>query len=127
LNKEVIEKLIDFARTAADNAYCPYSEVPEGASLLTFDNIIFSGCNVELSSRRVSAGEVAILKASSDGKNSFVTLCLWAESITPIPSGALLDIAAEFNIQNFIVATGESYAIYKLHELLPIRRITEGA
>lgn len=41
------DQLFDAAKAAMVNAYCPYSEFPVGASILTATGAVFAGCNVE--------------------------------------------------------------------------------
>lgn len=44
---EVIQKMKAEAEAAAKKAYCPYSSFPVGAAVLTENNELFAGCNVE--------------------------------------------------------------------------------
>jgi len=62
---ETREKLVDAARTAAKNAYAPYSKFKVGASLLTSGGEIVMGCNVENASYGVTncAERTAIFRA----------------------------------------------------------------
>ncbi|MCL2846100.1 MAG: cytidine deaminase [Firmicutes bacterium] len=127
---EMIEKMIREAREAADNAYCPNSGVPEGACLLTEEGITFRGCNVEAGKGSgFGAGEVAIMKAFSEGITNFTAISFFSERVMPFPTGAFLDLACELcpNI-DIVVANEETFSVHKLHDLLPIRRLnTEGA
>ncbi|MCL2851300.1 MAG: cytidine deaminase [Firmicutes bacterium] len=131
MNKELIQKLVVHAKEFAENAYCPISGVPEGASLLVEGteggSIILGGCNVETPYHNVSAGELVIEKAISEGISKFVAICFWGEKSLPYPSGNFLQFAAEFNPElSIIVANDDTYSIHKLHELLPIRRLSTG-
>ena len=47
INETIYAELAAAARQAAGHAYCPYSRFPVGAALLTEQNAVFSGCNVE--------------------------------------------------------------------------------
>jgi len=128
MNKELIQKLIGHAQKFAENAYCPYSGVPEGASLLvegTEGKSIFGGCNIESSVQHgMNAGEVAMFKAISEGITQFIAICFWTEKTLPYPTGNFLQFASEFNSElSIIVANSETYSIHKLHELLPYRRL----
>src|SRR5262249_25040294 len=62
-------KLIDAAKAAAERAYRPYSQYNVGASVLTFDGKIYTGCNVENAgyTQTKHAEEVAITSAIADG------------------------------------------------------------
>ncbi|MCL2756273.1 MAG: cytidine deaminase [Firmicutes bacterium] len=126
MNKELIQKLIEHARMASDNAFCPTTGVPEGCSLLVEGNVIFGGCNIESSNPlcSITAGAVAISKAISEGLTKMMAICFYSDTVMPYPNGALLDLIAEFNYGiDIIVASQKDYSIHKLHELLPIRRI----
>jgi len=47
INDDTIQDLIDEAKKASEEAYCPYSKFPVGAALLTGKGETFVGCNVE--------------------------------------------------------------------------------
>ena len=129
MNKELIEKMIDEARRAAGNALCAYSGVPMGAALLVAvdgGTMIWTGCNIEPAAMNLTldAGEVALAKALSEGHSQFVAIAFWSEKVAPIPTGAFLQFAGDFNVgMDIIVATDETYSLHKLHDLLPIRRV----
>ena len=123
MNKELIMKLIERARTAAENAYCPYTNVPVGCSLLVEDNMIFGGCNVEngVLSCSADAGEVAVFKAISEGCAKFRAICFWSESRLPYPSGRVRQLLVEFSPGiNIIVASAETYSLLTLDAIFPL-------
>ena|SRR6185369_10290068 len=62
-------ELIEAAKAATQMAYCPYSNFPVGVALLTFDDKIYTGCNIENAaySQTIHAEETALAKAVSDG------------------------------------------------------------
>ena len=122
MNKELILKLIERARVSAENAYCPYTNVPVGCSLLVGDNIIFGGCNVEngVLACSADAGEVAVFKAISEGYSSFSAICFWSDEKIPYPSGNVRQLLAEFNKNvAIIVANSDTYSILNLADILP--------
>ena len=45
--ENIYEELFEKAKKASENAYCPYSKFPVGASILYESNNIYTGCNVE--------------------------------------------------------------------------------
>ena len=122
MNKELILKLIERARTSAENAYCPYTNAPVGCSLLASDNIIFGGCNIENSTLSCSAeaGEVAVYKAISEGYTGFRAICFWAKDKLPYPSGKVRQLLSEFNPAiNLVIANDETYSMFDLPSMLP--------
>ncbi len=46
-NQTIVNKLYEEALKARENAYAPYSKYKVGAALLTEDDEIITGCNVE--------------------------------------------------------------------------------
>jgi len=73
-----MKKLIDAARIAQENSYSPYSNYKVGAAVLTNDDTIISGCNVESSSYSLTccAERVALFSAVSDGHKKFKALAV---------------------------------------------------
>ncbi len=73
-----MEKLIDLAKQAANNAYSPYSGFKVGAALLCANGNIYTGCNIENSafSPTVCAERVAFFKAISEGVTDFVAIAI---------------------------------------------------
>ena len=118
------QKLLLKAKEAMNNAYAPYSLFRVGASLLTKDGKIFTGCNVENASysMTICAERVAIFKAVSEGYTEFEALLLVSSSgeFTP-PCGACRQVMAEFG--NFLVIMAYKNGNFKenkVSELLPI-------
>ena len=77
-----MKKLIKEARLAQNNSYAPYSKYRVGAAILTEDNTIISGCNVESSSYGLTccAERVAIYSAIAQGHNKFRALAIFTEN-----------------------------------------------
>jgi len=73
-----MKKLMDAARIAQENSYSPYSNYKVGAAVLTNDDTIISGCNVESSSYSLTccAERVALFSAVSDGHKKFKALAV---------------------------------------------------
>jgi len=122
MNKELINKLIGRAREASDNAYCPHTNAPTGCALLTEENMIFTGCNIESKtfSVNVGAGEVAVVKAISEGHLAYKAACFYCATHILFPDGRVRQLLIEFSpLMNIIVANDETYHVCKLSELLP--------
>lgn len=90
------KKLMEAAKAAQKNAYCPYSRYPVGAAVLTDSGRIYSGCNVENASFGLSmcAERTAIFKAVSHGEKRIKALCVAAKSAAPC--GACRQVIIEF-------------------------------
>lgn len=73
-----MEKLVNAARLAQKNSYSPYSKYEVGAAVLTEDDTIISGCNVESSSYSLTccAERVALFSAISNGHSKFKALAV---------------------------------------------------
>lgn len=106
-----IEKLIKAARKAQKLAYAPYSGFQVGAALLTKDDRIFTGCNVENATYGLSicAERVVMTKAVSEGHKDFAVLVVVADSEKPVsPCGACRQFMLEFDPQMQVVMVGEN-------------------
>ena len=122
MNKELINKLIDKAREASGNAYCPYTNMAVGCALISEDNVIFTGCNVEFGGGANSAGQVAILKAVSDGHIKFKAICFYSAETMPFPNGGVREVLGELNpMVDVIVANDQTYSLHTLYELFPFQ------
>lgn len=98
-DKEMIEQLTKEATAMLTRAYVPYSKFPVGASLLTKEGEIFSGCNIENASFGLTncAERTALFKAISEGKKEFDYLVVTGDTEGPIsPCGACRQVMAEF-------------------------------
>lgn len=73
-----MQKLIEAAHEAKKNAHAPYSEYQVGAAILTEDDTIVTGCNVESSSYGLTccAERTALYSAIAQGHNSFKGLAV---------------------------------------------------
>ncbi len=120
-----IKQLLDKAVEARNKAYTPYSNFKVGASVLTKNNIVFQGCNIENASYGLTncAERTAIFKAVSEGENEFEAIAIVGDTDGPIsPCGACRQVIAEFCDENtkIILANlkGE-YVETSITELLP--------
>lgn len=98
-DEQVTKQLIEEATGMLENAHVPYSKFPVGASLITEEGTIYSGCNIENASYGLSncAERTAIFKAVSEGKKSFKKLVVTGKTSGPIsPCGACRQVMVEF-------------------------------
>lgn len=101
-----IQKLMDCAIKARENAYSPYSHFAVGAALLCEDGTLFEGCNIENASYGLTncAERTAIFKAVSEGHIKFKALAVVADTEGPCaPCGACRQVVAEFKIPIIIM------------------------
>lgn len=117
------EDLMNIARRAYENAYAPYSHFQVGAALLTSNDTVFSGCNIENASYGATncAERTAIFKAVSEGYTSFEKIAVAAmDGSTAYPCGICLQVMHEFMPEGTVILEENGEIIeYALHELLP--------
>jgi cytidine deaminase len=107
------------------HAYTPYSHFAVGAALLTKSGKIFTGCNVENLSFRLTicAEEAAVAAAIASGERDFTAIAVVADSNEPaMPCGACRQVLAEFNPDIEVVTAagdGRKKGTFSLSELLP--------
>ena len=114
------DELLEMAKKARENSYCPYSKFAVGAAVLCKDGSIYSGANIEnVAGTSVCAERVAIFKAVSEGKLDFAEMAVYSEGDRPVvPCGFCLQTLSEFCEDIFIHTPEETY---RLRELLPLR------
>tara|TARA_X000001036_G_scaffold287601_1_gene267201 strand:+ start:1072 stop:1446 length:375 start_codon:yes stop_codon:yes gene_type:complete len=116
------EKLIDSAIAAREKALCPYSEYKVGASLLTDNNEIIIGFNIESKAypTTLCAERVAIFSALTQGYKSFKALSV-VTSDGAAPCGACRQIIAEYagDIPIIIATLNRDYSETNTFKLLP--------
>ncbi|QNO13551.1 cytidine deaminase [Alkalicella caledoniensis] len=125
MDKKIIEDLIVAAKEAMDYAYVPYSKYPVGAALLTTDDEIITGCNIENASYGLTncAERTALFKSVSQGKKDFKAIAVICKGeILASPCGACRQVIAEFLEQQApVILANESgeYQLTSVRELLP--------
>ncbi len=137
-------KLIEKAKSMTKRAYCPHSNYQVGAALLTQDNRIFTGVNVENASYglTICAERTAVLNAVTAGCRKFKAMAVVAANNAapasgkkrpagisskpefPYPCGACRQVLSEFCGADFpiYIATADntkSFRKIKLGDLLP--------
>ena len=118
-------ELIDLAVEVSQQAYVPYSHFPVSAVLVTKDDQIYTGVNIENASFGLTnCGErTAIFKAVSEGARSFKELIVYGQTEKPIsPCGACRQVMAEFfepDLPVTLVSKDKSTVVMTVKELLP--------
>ena len=118
---QLLKKISNLHKTAAQAkkfSYSPYSHFQVGAALLTADNEIIFGTNVENASygATICAERTAILKAVSEGCDQFTDIVIVTDSksATP-PCGMCLQVMAEFFSDDVRVWLGDTKKIQKCY------------
>ena len=125
--------LVASAFEARKNAYVPYSHFAVGAALLSADDRIFMGCNIEnvTFTPTVCAERTAFFKAISEGVTKFSAIAVVGglENLGEgqvdycTPCGVCRQVIAEFCTSDFKIITARSRDDYQEHmlaELLPL-------
>jgi len=118
------EELLSRARQAMEKSYSPYSKFKVGAALLTSNNKIYSGCNVENSSfgATICAERTAAVKAVSEGEREFVRLAIVSsEGEFTYPCGICRQFYSEFVKDCIVIMEDRTEGIkeVKFTELFP--------
>lgn len=93
------EELMTYAEKAIEKSYSPYSNFKVGAALLSCDEKVYTGTNIENVSYGLSvcAERNAVFSAVGQGENCFTKLALVTEAETIVtPCGACLQVLKEF-------------------------------
>ena len=118
----VPENLIKKAIVAQKRAKALYSNYPVGAALLTTDNSVILGCNIESKAfpTTLCAERVAIFSAISQGYNDFSAMALITQD-GAFPCGSCRQIIHEFagNIPLYIAKDLNNYDTQTISDLLP--------
>ena len=118
------KQLAESAIKAKKNALPTYSNFFVGAALLTNENKVYTGCNVESSSYSLTicAERNSIFKAISEGERKFKAIAVAGDTADYIsPCGAcrqvISDLCGEIDI--ILVNANGDYIVKKTSELLP--------
>ena len=119
----MVDHLIEAARGAQQQAYCPYSKYRVGAALEAEDGSIFLGCNVENASYGLTncAERTAVFAAVSAGARRFRRIVVATDSDPPgPPCGACRQVLAEFGLELEVLSVGPKQSKrWRVGELLP--------
>ena len=112
------------AKEASTHAYSPYSKALVGSAILTSDDTIYSGCNVENSSYggTVCAERVAIFKAVSEKPLRLTKVYVYSKDGWP-PCGMCRQVISEFATPELEIIIGNDQGeetIMKFSDLMPL-------
>ncbi|ROL45585.1 Cytidine deaminase [Anabarilius grahami] len=121
-----VAELVAKCLQAREMAYCPYSEFPVGAAILTTGGAIITGCNVENASYglTVCAERNAIQRAVAEGYRRFTAIAVTCDIKDSFvgPCGACRQVLMEFGTEwdVYLTKPDGSYKKTSLRELLPL-------
>lgn len=120
-----VKKLVESAKNARKNAIAPFSKFTVGAALITKDNRIYQGCNIENPSLMLSvcAEKTALLNALVDGERNFKAMAIVSNKKDYcFPCGSCRQMIAEFapDIEIYL-ASKNGIKKFSIIELLPHR------
>jgi cytidine deaminase len=118
------KKLVKAAIEAKSKALPVYSNFYVGAAVLTKDDKIYTGCNIESSSYSLTicAERAAIFKAVSEGERNFKAIAVAGDTEDFIsPCGACRQIISDLcgEIDVVLINSKGDFTIKKTSELLP--------
>lgn len=120
--------LLETAKKVRENAYAPYSNFTVGAALLTKDNRVFTGCNIENAafSPTNCAERTAFFKAISEGERDFEAIAIVGgkkdeKLVFCPPCGVCRQVMLEFCSSDFMIVLEDENEIktFTLSEMIP--------
>ena len=128
-----LDLLITNAINARKKAYAPYSKFKVGAAIMTLDNNIYGGFNIECSSYSPSncAERTALFRAVFEGHREFKAIAVVGGKEEELnhfadycpPCGVCRQMLREFcrpdNFKIVVAKNLDDYKIFTLDELLP--------
>ncbi len=96
-------QLLEKAQQAYQKAYAPYSQFQVGVALLTQQGNIFTGCNVENTTWKVTAIAAAVATEGGDRIKIQALAIANNRQIPCSPCGACRQVIAEFAQKNTVV------------------------
>ncbi len=120
----VMENVLEILRKEKENALAIYSNFRVAAVLVTEDNEIFTGINIESSSYglTICAERVALFKALSEGHRRFKEIHILSDAKQPVsPCGACRQVLMDYapDIQVVMYGNDGEKERCSLKELLP--------
>lgn len=112
------------ARSAARNAYAPYSNFHVGAAILTEGGRLHPGCNVENASYGLAIcaerNAAAAMSLSNPDDRSIRLVAVHSPNAAPcFPCGACRQVLREFGCKEVVVENADGLRTYLFDEILP--------
>lgn len=131
MDKNIAEEMITLAIEQLKYSYTPYSGFKVGASLLTKNGKLYTGCNIENAAYTPTncAERTAFFKAVSEGERQFQAICIVGGKDGVLteyaaPCGVCRQVMMEFcnpdTFQIVLATSREQYEVFTLKELLPL-------
>ena len=116
--------LIQNALKALEKSHAPYSKFQVGSAIITNDDKIFTGCNIEASSYSLTicAERLVLFKALSEGYHSFKAIAIVSNTFAYCPPcGACRQVLWEFakDIKVIMAKNSQDFKVENLSQLLP--------
>jgi cytidine deaminase len=117
--------LVEKAIEAMGKAYVPYSKFQVGAAIITNNDKVYLGCNIENASYGLTncAERTAIFKAVSEGNTEIKAIAVVGDTEGPIsPCGACRQVIAEFATDDTKIYLANLNGVVKettISEILP--------
>lgn len=132
LGTEELKELFECAKVMSKFSYSPYSKFPVGCAILTDDNKVFCGVNVENRSFGLTncAERSAVFSMVSNGYKKIYAVAICAPKAEyPVgPCGACRQVLTEFGDNDVPVIFGNCYeksVVKTLEELYPFDSLHE--
>ena len=119
-----LESVMNAAREASEKAYAPYSSFQVGAAILTEDDALHAGCNVENASYGLSMcaeRSAAFAMALANPEDRRISLvAIFSPNASPcFPCGACRQVLREFGCKEVVVEDGSGLHRYPFEQILP--------
>ena len=119
-----LESVMNSAREASEKAYAPYSSFQVGAAILTEDDALHAGCNVENASYGLSMcaeRSAAFAMALANPEDRRISLvAIFSPNASPcFPCGACRQVLREFGCKEVVVEEASGLRRYPFEEILP--------
>jgi len=119
-----LESVMNAAREASEKAYAPYSSFQVGAVILTEDDALHAGCNVENASYGLSMcaeRSAAFAMALANPEDRRISLvAIFSPNASPcFPCGACRQVLREFGCKEVVVEEARGLRRYPFEEILP--------